>query len=112
MDFDQLEKQSKNAFSALRNSEISPSPFMKTRVLAKLNERRHASKEVLFWRWVSGLTLAAFATVTFLHFKAPQVGAESHVVAMQPYVIHLDLGDTHSTGAVIAEIELPEGIHF
>lgn len=112
MDSNQYETQSKDAFRRLRETELEPSPFMQTRIMARLKDHGGARREIVFWRWLSGLTMAACAVLAWVHFSAAPGIDGSKAIAMQPYVIHVDFGDTRPTGATIAEIELPEGVEF
>lgn len=102
-----------SAIASLREIELNPSAHMKNRILARLHHapvRNRVNPEVLFWRWIAGFATAACALMAWMHFLKPV--APSALLAMQPYVIHLDLGGARLAGATSAEVELPNGVRF
>ena len=105
-----LEADSKAIFARVRQQE--PSPFMKRRILANLDkEPRKRFSEVWFWRFVSGVSLTVAAMAMIFNMRSVQQD-ENSLVAMKPYVIHVDLTGQPLEQARIAEVELPEGVHF
>ena len=106
-----LEADSKAIFARVRAQE--PSPFMKRRILANLDkEPRKGFSEVWFWRFVSGVSLTVAAMAMIFNMRQVQQQDDAGLVAMKPYVIHVDLSGQPLEQARIAQIELPEGVHF
>ena len=113
MSSDQNEKITHTSFSALKSARIEAPPFRKSRILAQLEGRKKASREVLFWRLIAGVaTCACIALVAFNSRSLFSSEGNESLYAMKPYVIHVDFGNEKLTGAMIAEVELPDGVKF
>lgn len=84
-------------------------PFMKTRVLAILEERKNA-KKMLFWKWIGFLSPVAsvVAFVLFTYVSTPTFTAD----IMQPVMVKVELKQASDIEVAFAEIELPEGVFF
>lgn len=98
-------------FGSLRESKIEPSPFLKTRVLARANEGKSLQNSLFFWKAISVgslFSLAAALILTFNLYKKTQVDG----IANQAYVIHIDFNDADKTSVARAQIELPNDVHF
>jgi hypothetical protein len=101
-------------FAKLRETKIEPSPFLKTRVLARANEGQGLQKNLLFWKVLSlgSLTSLALAlVVTFNMYKKTQK-SQADGIAEQAYVIHINFNDADKTSVARAQIELPSDVHF
>lgn len=110
-----VEAQMARIFAPLKQAEIEAPPFMKTRIMSRLEApRAGASKEIWLWRIVAGLATTACAALLVMRVTSPgqSTGDEIQHYAMQPYVIHVDLEGDKLPGARIAEVELPAGVHF
>lgn len=115
--FDILESESRSAFQSMRNAELEPSPFMKSRILARLEEKksvgwREAWSNAWVWRAVSAVAITACAVLIITRTQDTTNSNQGQVYALQPYVIHLDLGGEGLRDAQIAEVELPDGVKF
>lgn len=117
MDSNQFETKVKRAFEPLREAPIEAPPFMKARIMARLNDQSRLSREVRIWRWIAGLAVTTAGAVLVsvqsgLWKSATPAENSASYFAMQPYVIHVDLSGDKLSGAKLAEVELPEGVHF
>lgn len=111
----QLETKTKQAFGPMRDSPVEAPPFMKSRIMARLDEKSRLSRQVRLWKWATGLATGACAITAVVALgpwrTQPTQGSAAYL-AMRPYVIHVDLGGERLAGARSAEVELPEGVHF
>lgn len=116
MDPIQLETKARRAFEPLREASIEAPPFMKARIMARLNDQHRLSREVRIWRWIAGLAVTASCAVLVSVqaglWKSSAPTDTASYYALQPYVIHVDLSGDKLSGAKLAEVELPEGVHF
>jgi hypothetical protein len=92
------------------NPEIGgPTPYLKTRVLARLREqksRSHAFK----WKWFAALSSAS--TLGLLAFFLLNSNPDFTARSGQPVLVKVELQNLNVTTVAYAEIELPEGVHF
>jgi len=110
-----LEAQMAKIFAPLKQAELEAPPFMRTRVMSRLRVPKVISKEVWVWRIVAGFATSACAVLLVMRVLAPLQTVTSNGAqhfAMQPYVIHVDLDGDNLPGSRVAEVELPEGVHF
>ncbi len=110
-----LEAQMAKIFAPLKQTEFDAPPFMKTRIMSRLQAPPAASKEIWLWRTIAGLATAACAVLLLMRNFAPSQTVAPEIpqhYAMQPYVIHVDLEGDKLPGARVAEVELPDGVHF
>jgi len=117
VDPNQLETKVKRAFAPLQEASIEAPPFMKARIMARMSDQRRLSREVRIWRWIAGLAVTAACAVLVsvqagLWNSSTAPAEAASYFAMQPYVIHVDLSGDKLSGAKLAEVELPEGVHF
>lgn len=105
------EQQLNTLFSQLREMEVEASPYLKTRVLAHLDEQKKIRRSLLFWKLLSAGSVMSVVIVGFLalglYQKAPSDG-----VTKQAYVIHLDFNQADKNLVAHAEVELPQDVHF
>ncbi|WP_413288100.1 hypothetical protein [Bdellovibrio sp. HCB337] len=107
----QEEQQIGAIFSQLRDAKVEAPLYMKTRVLAHLNEDGKQKKSLLFWKILSMSSLASLAIVLFVGFQMMNKHSEE-VLAKQAYVIHIDFNQMDQQMVAGAEIELPEDVRF
>lgn len=105
MSQDQFESQSKAIFSRL--PEAQPSPYFAARVAARAGSGN--SRELMVWRWVAALSVAAVVALTsYIQFQPKQ----DLLYTYEPYVIQVDFNESELKLADSAEIELPDGVSF
>jgi len=102
---DQFESQSKAIFSRL--PEAQPSPYFAARVAARAGSGK--SRELMVWRWVAALSIAAVIALTSYIQLQPK---QDVLYTFQPYTIQVDFNESEIKLADSAEIELPEGVSF
>lgn len=111
----QLEKQSKELLKGLRAARIETSPFLKTRVLARIRENEQSPRQVWFWRALAVTSTTLCAALVVWHVQSEKKNSALLADAFstqQNYVIQIDLGGERLKDARVAEVELPEGVHF
>ena len=59
------QEQISNLFAAINKAEIEPSPYLRTRVLAHLNERSVQTSQLKFWKIFSASSFVAMAMMGF-----------------------------------------------
>lgn len=107
----QEEQQLKAIFNQLRESKIEAPMYMKTRVLAHLNESQKQRKSLLFWKVLSLGSLASLAVAGFFTFNLLNKPS-ADAFAKQAYVIHVNFNQMDQQVVAGAEIELPEDVRF
>lgn len=108
MDEQKQERQVKAIFGGVK--PVAPSSFFSARVVARFQARKADRKEAGFWRWIAaGSLTAALALTLYVRFQPKN---ENHLVAFEPYVIHVNLDEIDTQIAASAEVELPEGVSF
>lgn len=104
------EKALQELFARVQKAPMEPSPYLKTRVLAYWREK-HAPKGLLFWKLLSGISLAGFLALSFVSYQLLQQ-KKSDGLTQQAYVIHIDFNQSDKEMVAQAEVELPEHVHF
>ncbi len=103
--------QIKDLFQAVKEAEVEPSPYLRTRVLASVRRSQNPLLRFNFWKTlstVSTLALVLVSTYTLSLLKK----TEPAVIAQQSYVIHVNFSEDDLTRVVKAEVVLPEGVGF
>ena len=102
-------KKIEELFRAASRDLSGPSPYLKTRVLARLREKK--SKSLLSrWKWFAILSTACSLLLLagfFLHTRSDfsaQLG--------QPVLVKVEMENIKDSQIAFAEIVLPEGVHF
>lgn len=78
-------------------------------------EESGASREVWIWRWLALTSTALCAAVIWWHTaleKRNSAALADAFTVQQNYVIQIDLGGERLKDARLAEVELPDGVHF
>jgi hypothetical protein len=111
MDINEQENRIKALFEQARGLTYEPSPYLETRVLAELRERKHRHSSLLFWKQValaaSTACLALFIYVTFFTGNGAYNAQVNQAVA-----VRIELVKTLSSEIALAQIDLPEGVRF
>jgi hypothetical protein len=97
-----------------RDEAPEPSPFLKTRVLARLRAttlEQEQKTRLRFWKSIALLGPALSAAAVFVFLAFPR--AEFHAQVNSPVAVRVQI-DQAPRGEMIAfaEIELPAGVHF
>lgn len=106
----QDEKAMREIFARVQKAPLEPSTFMKTRVLAHWRESR-ANRGLRFWKLLSGISLAGVLVLGFTSYRLLQQ-KPSDGITQQAYVIHIDFNQSDKEMVALAEVELPENVHF
>lgn len=104
------DKQIKDLFERVKSAELGPSPYLKTRVLARMSEP--AQKGFNFWKALSFASLAAVFILGFVSLQLLRQQRKSDGITQQAYVIHIDFNQSDKNMVAQAEVELPEHVHF
>lgn len=107
----QNEAKMQNLFAAVNKLEMSPSPYLKTRVLAHVNEAQNVKKTLLFWKFLSAGSMAALVLVGVYVFNFIQT-SQKQPDANQSYVIHVNFDQDDLTKVAKAEVVLPDDVYF
>lgn len=102
-----IEQKLGDLFQGLRESKGSPSPFLKTRILARVEENRRNNKLLFFYKSVTGFCLAILLVITI----NSQFSTESMLIGKN-YVVNVDLKEVSETNISFAKIILPKNIVF
>lgn len=99
--------------SALKNLDVQPSPYMKTRLMAQFEDMKK-QKQVLWWqRWffVAPLTASFVLIISFVSIQmlSPQ---QSVLNLNQPYIVKADLRSFSEIPPAFVQVELEEGLEF
>lgn len=86
---------------------MEPSPYFAARVAAR--SKAGASRELVIWRWVAALSVAAVVALTSYIQLQPK---HDLLYTYEPYVIQVDFNESELKLADSAEIELPDGVSF
>lgn len=106
---------SQQQLEKLRSVRVEASPFLKTRVMARIQENEKSKREVWIWRWLAASSLALCAAVVMWHVQSVKTNSAMLADAFsvqQNYIIQIDLGGERLKDARVAEVELPSGVHF
>lgn len=101
-----------NLFAQVRNVEFEASPYLATRVLARLRENRKVQRQIWFWRILSGSVVAFGCAALVLSSRWLEPMQDASVKVAQAYVIHVDFTAAEVASVDHVEVELPDGVHF
>jgi len=109
--FMELEQKSQAHFAGLRSEPVTAPPYLKTRVLAGLREKRKSRKSILLWR---GAALFSTGFCAILLFVFVGTKTENILVAEvgTPQAIRLNLESDGEWAIAEVEIVLPNGVKF
>lgn len=99
-------------FAHAKSIEVSPSPFLATRVLAELRSRRTQARKLFVWRFSaisSSLALAIFSAYLFI---TPNRPPEFAARIGKPHVVRVSLAELNSQKSLRAQVILPDGLYF
>lgn len=101
----------KSMFLKVGNSQLEPSPFLKTRVLIHVKEGQKHQKTVRFWQFFSA---SSFAVMLLIGFYAIHTlnSVKNNGIANQAYVIHVEFNQDDLSKVAKAEVMLPEEVNF
>lgn len=105
------EKQIKALLGRLRDTETAePSPYLKTRVLARVREEKRKASRVRQWLWgfCGATATGAVAMIAWIQVSSPTFKAVAH----QPVAVRVDMKDLGGKNIARATVELPEGVQF
>lgn len=109
-DFDQnAEKRVKQIFEDAEKISLSPTPYLKTRILAEVRSSELEANGKSWKRWaiVSPVAVAVILLITFLLWTpAFKVSINQHVL------VKVEVKQIKDLKVAYAEIELPEGVAF
>lgn len=105
------EAQIQDLFAQVKTAKIEPSPYMKTRILARLRETQTQKQRLFLWKWLTG---GAFVAALFLGVLSVRLYERTHQdgVVRESYVIQVDFNQTDLEKVAKAEVVLPEDVHF
>lgn len=104
------EERVRGIFNKLNKDELTPHPYLKTRILAESEALNDSRKKLNFWRLVSSLALTSLVViVTLTSFKPKPMNT---LALNRPYVIHVNFSEQEVGLVAAAEIVLPKGVHF
>lgn len=106
-----IEREMQDIFARVRAVEISPSPYLKTRVLAHVREEQKQNKVLLFWKMLAAGSVLGMSLMGVFGYRLIQQNS-SDVLAQQAYVIHVDFNQDDQMLVAQAEVELPEDVQF
>lgn len=107
-----MENQVRDILKQAKDLKTGPSPFLATRVLAELKERR-LNRRLRFWK-IFGVVSPAMSLALLLLVWAQldsQVTMYDAKVG-SPYVVRIEMAELDPRKIAQAEIILPEGVHF
>lgn len=105
-------KQIKSLFAAAEATELDPSPYMRTRILANLRDEEESRwPRTRVWKFFTVMSAFAFLIMT-AHSYSLMNKIESNGAAMESYVIHVNFNENDLTRVTKAEVVLPDGVKF
>lgn len=107
MDNDELKIRS--IFAEIAKQPLEVSPYLKTRVLAELRERKQRTRKLSFWRALAlsfvGIAAVVIVVLTALH-------SPLKASAGVPIAVRFEIEELKSQQVAFAEVELPEAVAF
>jgi|SRR5579885_3196532 len=108
----ELREISSAYLAKLRDQRDAPSPYMRTRLLAMIREKKSESRRLRFWRiWGLSGGMAAAALLVVFAIRASAPASYFGGTVNRDMAIRLDLSAEAPQVAFI-EINLPEGVQF
>jgi hypothetical protein len=102
----------KQVFDGLRALPIEADPYLDTRVLAQLRERKRSGHSLAWWRRLAIGSSAVSAVALALLVVWFVRGTTYEAFVDQPFVVRIELKDLNQDKIAKARIELPEGVYF
>lgn len=103
-------KKIESIFREANSAVIEPSPYLKTRVLARLREEK-ARSQVTRWKWValfgSAFSMMLVAVVMLSLSESPFIANVG-----KPVLVKVEMENIRTEDVAFAEIILPEGVYF
>jgi hypothetical protein len=107
----QTEQNVRRILSAARELAPEPSPYLKTRVLAQLRERRQAGR-LKIWKTLAFLSPVASMLVVAGFWFAGLQGAAYSAHVGDRVLVRVEVEQLQNQGVRFAEVELPAGVYF
>jgi hypothetical protein len=98
------------AFNEARQMDLQPSPYMRTRILAELRERKSLYLTVALWKRLAGGSIALVLGLLIWTSTKKATGFEA--VVNQPYAVRVEMAELQTELIAGAEISLPDGVYF
>lgn len=96
-----------------RNDSLSPSPYLKSRILAVSDERLKEKDKTFIWKLTALISSAVTIALLVVNLSQYVRKDQSNLARVnEPYVLHLTLSEADSSKVNKAEIILPEGVKF
>ena len=108
---DDSQTEVRSSLLKLREDDLQPSIFMKTRLLAQFRMNQKNEQSVFRWKLVSAFSILGCAILS-VALVLQQLPAEPKIVAEHPYVIHVHFSDDEARNVASAEVTLPANVHF
>ncbi len=102
----------KTVFNGLRQLPHEAEPYLETRVLAQLRERRKHGNSLVWWKRLAIGTSAFSALAVALLVVWFVRGTTYEAFVDQPFVVRIELKDLNQEKIAKARIELPPGVRF
>lgn len=99
-------------FGRVKDLAVEAPPFLATRVLARVRERRESSRKLRFWRYISLGLAGSFALVAVALLRPLAKEERFEAQVGKPHVVMVKVQDLQSYAVAKAEIELPDGVFF
>ena len=109
MEHDQ-EERVRGIFNKLNKDELTPNPYLKTRILAESHALNESRKKLNFWRLVSSLALTSLVLTILMINQKPM--SMNTLALNRPYVIHVSFSEQEVGLVAAAEVILPKGVYF
>lgn len=108
---DEAKLITQQALQSARQMDLQPSPYMRTRILAELRDRKSRKQAVSLWKRVAAgcFTMAVGALIWTSMFTGK---ASFEAVVNQPYVVRVEMTELKTELIAGAEISLPDGVYF
>jgi hypothetical protein len=108
----QVPAELKQVFEGLRQLPHEADPYLETRVLAQLRERRKQGSSLIWWKRLAIGTSSFSALAVALLVVWFVRGTTYEAFVDQPFVVRIELKDLNQDKIAKARIELPAGVHF
>ena len=105
----EIEDRIRQLFAAGDGALPEPSPFLETRILARLTENAHRAKLRRWRRWAILSPLAAGALVLSIFVYRP---AEFQAPVNTSILIRVEVEELRGSAIAYAEVELPDDVTF
>jgi hypothetical protein len=103
------ELQIKGIFAEAQKTELAPSAFLKTRILANIRGLQMEKQNRIFKRFAFAAPIAAIILVLLIIF-IPESGMQ--IMTNQNVLVKIEIKEIGSLDIAYAEIDLPDGVTF